>query len=165
MSSFPARRRQVLSKWFPMSLIQYVLRMGEQWSPPDLCARQIQSDGTMVDGGLEFLDNSMDNPTDVFDSTLELDLKMADTKDIDDGAGALDEIRERKSQLEDAFQEIEVKDQQLYEANATIIWEREANVALQAEIARLRAEARAMAQLQSTSTDSTNGPPSLPPSR
>lgn len=133
--------------------------MGEKWSPPELCSRRAQA---VVDGGLEFLEDSMDDPTDVFDGTLELDLEMADAKDIDDGAtvtGALDEIRERESQLEDAFQEIEVKDRKLYETNVTLIKEREENTALRAEIARLRAEARAAASTQPNLTQTETIPP------
>lgn len=75
-------------------------------SPTDLCAKQMLSNGDLVDGGLEFLDDSWDDPTDIFDGTLEIDMDMADAKDIDDSAtvaGAMDELRKRESQLEDAF--------------------------------------------------------------
>ena len=57
-----------------------------------------------------------EDPTDVFDGVLAIDLEMAEAKCIDDGAtvaGALNDQLETKRQLKEAHAEIEEKDAEM----------------------------------------------------
>jgi hypothetical protein len=104
---------RILKKWISNSAIQNCCRKNIVWNTDELWAKEASMSTSGTDEGLEFLDGFGDDPMDVYDGTLEFDLEMSDTKNIDNGAtvaGALDKLRKKDSQLEDAFLEIEVKD-------------------------------------------------------
>src|SRR5210317_166796 len=76
---------------------------------------------------LDFLDGFGDDPMDVFDGTLTIDMMIANSKDIDDGAtvaGAMEDLRKTEEQLQEAFTEIEVQGQRL-EATSVQLAEKE----------------------------------------
>ena len=60
----------------------------------------------MVEETLEFLEDVIEDTTDVYQGHLSIDMDMANAKDIDDGqtvTGMLDEMQEREQQLKDAI--------------------------------------------------------------
>ncbi|CAJ1946157.1 unnamed protein product [Cylindrotheca closterium] len=111
---------QALRKWVPQSEISMAQHAVEE--------------------ALEFLDNVMEDATDVYDGQLSIDLDMANNKDIDDGkivTGMMDKMQEPEQQLEDAFNEIEIWDNALEAQERALAQQRADNAALQAQLAAL----------------------------
>ena len=112
------------------------------WCTTELRAKPGSAIQAATVDGLEFLEGFGEDPTDVFDGTLEFDLEMADAKDIDDGAtvaGAMDELRDREAQLADTHAELEAQAAAL-DAKDAALGKKDAIVDEQAtEIARLQA--------------------------
>ncbi|CAJ1945362.1 unnamed protein product [Cylindrotheca closterium] len=101
---------RVLGKWIPKSEIQATRRKWLVWSTNTLRAIEASDQSAKVEEALEFLDDVIEDTTDVYQGQLSIDMDMANAKDIDDGqtvTGMLDEMHEREQQLEDAFVEIE----------------------------------------------------------
>ncbi|CAJ1963362.1 unnamed protein product [Cylindrotheca closterium] len=104
---------QVLGKWIPKSEIQATRCKCLVWCTSTLRAIEASNQSTKVEEALEFLDNVIEDTTNVYQGQLLMDMDMANTKDIDDGQtvmGMLDEMHKREQQLEDAFVEIKACD-------------------------------------------------------
>src|SRR6056300_1072655 len=111
-----AHTDKLLRTWISMSDIQSARNRNLQWNPYTLSARPSDGNGQNLDDGLDFLDGFGDDPMDVFDGTLTIDMMIANSKDIDDGAtvaGAMEDLRKTEEQLQEAFTEIEVQGQRL----------------------------------------------------
>ncbi|CAJ1943995.1 unnamed protein product [Cylindrotheca closterium] len=93
---------------------------------------------------MEFLDDVMEDTTDVYNGQLSIDLDMANNKDIDDGktvTGMMDKMQEQEQQLEDAFNEIKIWDNALEDQERALAQQRADNAALQAQLAVLQSQA------------------------
>ena len=133
---------ETLSKWVSKRSIRRARRRDLVWCPNELRAKPGSVIQVATDDGLDFLEGFGEDPTAVFNGTLEFDLEMADAKDIDAGAtvaGVMDELRETEAQLADAHAELDAKDAALDEKDAAL-GAKDAIVDEQAtEIARLQA--------------------------
>jgi len=113
-----AKLTKILSKWVSGNDIQRSFSQNLEWDPERLSARRTNHNTAMLDDGLDFLDGFGEDPLDIYDGTLTIDLNIANSKDIDDGAtvaGAMEDLRATEAQLEDAFTEIEIQGQQIEE--------------------------------------------------
>ena len=93
---------RAMGKWIPKSEIQLVRRKKMVWCTRSLRAVEAETTEVQVEEALEFLDDVIEDTTDVYDGQLSIDMEMADAKDIDDGqtvTGMLDEMQERERQL------------------------------------------------------------------
>ncbi|CAJ1959276.1 unnamed protein product [Cylindrotheca closterium] len=82
---------QTMGKWIPKSEIQ------------------------LAQQTLEFLDDVIEDTTDIYQGQLSIDMDMANAKDIDDRktvTGMLDEMQQRERQLEDAFAKLDALQRQ-----------------------------------------------------
>ncbi|CAJ1958334.1 unnamed protein product [Cylindrotheca closterium] len=89
--------------------IQSTRRKFLVWCTNTLRAIEASDQSTKVEEALEFLDDVIEDTTDVYQGQLLIDMDMANAKDIDDGqtvTGMLDEMQEREQQVEDAFVDI-----------------------------------------------------------
>ncbi|CAJ1945346.1 unnamed protein product [Cylindrotheca closterium] len=135
---------QALRKWVPQSEISMAQRKNLKWCTNTLCAVEATALPDAVEEALEFLDDVMEDATDVYNGQLLIDLDMANNKDIDDGktvTGMMDKMQEREQQLEDAFNEIEVRDNALEAQERALAQQRADNAALQAQLAALQSQA------------------------
>ena len=135
---------RAMGKWIPKSEIQLVRRKKMVWCTRFLRAVEAETTEVQVEEALEFLDDVIEDTTDVYDGQLSIDMEMADAKDIDDGqtvTGMLDEMQERERQLEDAFVEIEARDTELAAKNQALAQQQAANAALQARLEALQSQA------------------------
>ncbi|CAJ1933705.1 unnamed protein product, partial [Cylindrotheca closterium] len=115
-----------------------------KWCTNTLRAVEATASPDAVEEALEFLDDVMEDATDVYDGQLLIDLDMANNKDIDDGktvTGMMDKMQEREQQLEDAFNEIEIRDNALEAQERALAQQRADNAALQAQLAALQSQA------------------------
>ncbi|CAJ1952643.1 unnamed protein product [Cylindrotheca closterium] len=135
---------QALHKWVPQSEISMARRKNLKWCTNTLRAVEATASPGAVEEALEFLDDVMEDATDVYDGQLSIDLDMANNKDIDDGktvTGMMDEMQEREQQLEDAFNEIEIQDNALEAQERALAQQRADNATLQAQLAALQSQA------------------------
>ncbi|CAJ1969844.1 unnamed protein product [Cylindrotheca closterium] len=135
---------QALRKWVPQSEISMAQRKNLKWCTKTLRAVEATASPDAVEEALEFLDNVMEDATDVYDGQLSIDLDMANNKDIDDGktvTGMMDKMQEPEQQLEDAFNEIEIWDNALEAQERALAQQRADNAALQEQLAALQSQA------------------------
>jgi len=144
-----AKLTKILRKWVSGNDIQRSFSQNLEWDPERLSARRTNQTTTMLDDGLDFLDGFGEDPLDIYDGTLTIDLNIANSKDIDDGAtvaGAMEDLRATEAQLEDAFTEIEIQGQQIEERDKKLVAQQKA---LEEERERTRAiQARLEAVMQ-----------------
>ncbi|CAJ1945422.1 unnamed protein product [Cylindrotheca closterium] len=103
--------------------------------------RSRQRVSTKVEEALEFLDDVIEDTTNVYQGQLSIDMDMANAKDIDNGqtvTGMLDEMQEREQQLEDAFLEIEACDNALAAKDQALAQQKAKITALQAQLDALQ---------------------------
>ncbi|CAJ1945747.1 unnamed protein product, partial [Cylindrotheca closterium] len=132
---------RVLGKWIPKSEIQATRRKFLVWCTNTLRAIQASDQSTKVEEALEFLDDVIEDTTDVYQGQLLIDMDMANAKDIYNGqtvTGMLDEMQEREQQLEDAFVEIEACDNALAAKDQALAQQKTATAALQAQLEALQ---------------------------
>ena len=142
---------RVLGKWIPKSEILATRRKRLVWCTTTLRAIEASDQPDIVEETLEFLDDVIEDTTDVYQGQLSIDMDMANAKDIDDGqtvTGMLDEMHEREQQLEDAFVEIEARDNALAQQKAV-------TAALQAQLDALQRQTAQNLAISSNS-DSNN---------
>ncbi|CAJ1944767.1 unnamed protein product [Cylindrotheca closterium] len=128
---------RVLGKWIPKSEIQATRRKCLVWCTNTLRAIEASDQSTKVEEALEFLDDVIEDTTDVYQGQLSIDMNMANAKDIDNGqtvTGTLDEMHKREQQLEDAFVEIEARDNALAAKDQALAQQKAATAALQAQL-------------------------------
>ncbi|CAJ1967248.1 unnamed protein product [Cylindrotheca closterium] len=128
---------RVLGKWIPKSEIQATRRKCLVWCTNTLRAIEASDQSTKVEEALEFLDDVIEDTTDVYQGQLSIDMDMANAKDIDDGqtvTGMLDEMHKHEQQLEDAFVEIEACDNALAAKDQALAQQKAATAALQAQL-------------------------------
>ncbi|CAJ1968492.1 unnamed protein product, partial [Cylindrotheca closterium] len=132
---------RVLGKWIPKSEIQATRRKCLVWCTNTLLAIEASDQSTKVEEALEFLDNVIEDTTDVYQGQLSINMDMANAKDIDNGqtvTGMLDEMHKREQQLEDAFVEIEARDNALAAKDQALAQQKAATAALQAQLDALQ---------------------------
>ncbi|CAJ1945750.1 unnamed protein product [Cylindrotheca closterium] len=132
---------RVLGKWIPKSEIQATRLKCLVWCTNTLRAIEASDQSTKVEEALEFLDDVIEDTTDVYQGQLSIDMDMANAKDIDNGqtvTGMLDEMHEREQQLEDAFVEIEARDNALAANDQALAKQKAATAALQAQLDALQ---------------------------
>ena len=126
-----------MGKWIPKSEILLTRRRNLVWCTNTLRAIEATEHSDMVEETLEFLDDVIEDTTDVYQGHLSIDMDMANAKDIDDGqtvTGMLDEMQEREQQLEDAIVEIEARDNALAAKEHALAQQKAATAALQAKL-------------------------------
>ncbi|CAJ1935692.1 unnamed protein product, partial [Cylindrotheca closterium] len=132
---------RVFGKWIPKSEIQATRPKRLVWCTNTLRAIQASDQSTKVEEALEFLDDVIEDTTDVYQGQLSIDMDMANAKDIGDGqtvTGMLDEMQECEQQLEDAFVEIEARDNALAAKDQALAQQKAATAALQAQLEALQ---------------------------
>ncbi|CAJ1933445.1 unnamed protein product, partial [Cylindrotheca closterium] len=121
--------------------IQATRRKFLVWCTNTLRAIEASDQSTKVEEALEFLDDVIEDTTNVYQGQLSIDMDMANAKDIDDGqtvTGMLDEMHEREQQLEDAFVEIKARDNALAAKDQALAQQKAATAALQAQLDALQ---------------------------
>ena len=150
---------KILARWVSSANVAHARRRNLLWNTAQLQATPGERDSKSTKSYSDFLaeldDLGFDDPTDVFDGTLTIDLEMAEAKCIDDGAtvaGALNDQLETKLQLEEAHAELEEKDAEIEEKDAQLELQLNKNASLENKTASLQDEnallLAQMAQLQ-----------------
>ncbi|CAJ1946068.1 unnamed protein product [Cylindrotheca closterium] len=156
---------QTMGKWIPESEIQLARRKNLVWCTNTLQAIAVEARSDMVEETLEFLDDVIEDTTDVYQGQLSIDMNMANAKDIDDRktvTGMLDEMQERERQLEDAFIEIKARDHALAAKEEALAQQRAATAALQAKLDALQRQTANHLAISSQSSSNHKVSPDRP---